>query len=202
MKIFAYLRVSKDTQDTNNQKLTVLEFARSHKLKITDFLEVSFSSRKSTKERKIDFLLQQLNDGDTLIVSELSRMGRSVGEIITTIDCLVKKQIKFFAIKEGIKLNGSIKDIQSKVIITLFSLFAEIERDLISLRTREALFAAKACGKQLGRPKGSLGQSKLDGKEQQIKEFLSLGVSKSSIAKITGVDRSTLHHFIVSRQLS
>ncbi|KAF0139102.1 MAG: resolvase-like protein [Stygiobacter sp.] len=202
MKIFAYLRVSKDTQDTNNQKLAVLEFARSQKLKISHFLEVSFSSRKSTKERKIDDLLQQLNDGDTLIVSELSRMGRSVGEIISTIDCLVKKQVKFFAIKEGIKLNGSIKDIQSKVMITLFSLFAEIERDLISLRTREALAAAKACGKQLGRPKGSLGKSKLDGKEQQIKGFLALKISKSSIAKLTGVDRSTLHHFILSRNLS
>jgi len=113
-----------------------------------------------------------------------------------------KKQVKFFAIKETIKLNGSIKDIQSKVMITLFSLFAEIERDLISLRTREALAAAKACGKQLGRPKGSLGKSKLDGKEQQIKDFLSLKISKSSIAKLTGFDRSTLHHFIVSRHLS
>lgn len=87
-------------------------------------------------------------------------------------------------------------------MITLFSLFAEIERDLISLRTREALAAAKACGKQLGRPKGSLGKSKLDGKEQQIKDFLSLKISKSSIAKLTGFDRSTLHHFIVSRHLS
>ena len=135
-----------------------------------------------------------------LIVSELSRMGRSVGEIITIVDMLVKRKIRFIAVKEGIRLNGS-QDMQTKVMVTMFSLFAEIERDLISMRTKEGLAAAKASGKKLGRPEGVLGKSKLDGKEDEIRKFLALGVSKASIAKITGVDRSTLYNFISSRRL-
>ena len=158
------------------------------------------SSRRSTSERKIDALLEQLEDGDTLTVSELSRMGRSVSEIITTVDTLVKKKIRFLAVKEGIRLNGA-QDLQTKVTVTMFGLFAEIERDLISIRTKEALAAARASGTQLGRSKGSKGKSKLDGREDEIRQLLSLEVSKSSIAKITGVDRSTLHHFIRSREL-
>jgi DNA invertase Pin-like site-specific DNA recombinase len=127
-------------------------------------------------------------------------MGRSVGEIITTIDTLVKRQIRFIAIKEGICLNGK-QDLQTKVMVTLFGLFAEIERDLISLRTKEALAAVRASGKKLGRPRGRRGKSKLDGREEEIANLLSLDVSKSSIAKITSVDRATLCHFIRSRGL-
>lgn len=127
-------------------------------------------------------------------------MGRSVGEIITTCDTFIRANINFIAVKEGIHLCGE-ADLQTKVMITLFGLFAEMERELISLRTREALAAAKQGGKKLGRPLGSLGQSKLSGREDQIKHLLKLGVSKVSIAKITGVSRSTLIHFIQSRGL-
>ena len=100
------------------------------------------------------------------------------------------------AIQEGIRLEGR-QDLQTKMMVTLFELFAEIERELISLRTKEAL----AAGKRLGRPPGRLGQSKLDGKEADIRRLLGLHVSKASIAKITGVDRSTLYHFMRSRHL-
>ena len=113
-------------------------------------------------------------------------MGRSVGEIITTLDTLVRKNIRFLAVKEGIRISGE-TDLQTKVMVTMFGLFAEMERELISQRTREALAVAKAKGKKLGRPKGSLGRSKLDGKEEEIKKLLALSVSKASIAKITGV---------------
>jgi DNA invertase Pin-like site-specific DNA recombinase len=198
MKTLAYLRVSKDTQDVKNQKLAILEFAQREKIEIHHFIELSVSSRKSTKERKIDQLLEQLSLGDTLIVSELSRMGRSVGEIITTVDKLFKKNIRFMAIKEGIRLNGE-QSLQTKVMITMFSLFAEIERELISMRTKEALAKAKAEGKKLGRPKGALGKSKLDSRKEEVEKLLNLKVSKASIAKITGVDRSTLYNFIKSR---
>ncbi len=198
MKTLAYLRVSKDTQDVKNQKLAILEFAHKEKIEIHHFVELSVSSRKSTKERKIDQLLEQLSFGDSLIVSELSRMGRSVGEIITTVDTLVQKNICFIAIKEGIRLNGK-QSLQTKVMITMFSLFAEIERELISMRTREALAKAKAEGKKLGRPKGALGKSKLDSKKEEVRRLLELKVSKASIAKIMAVDRSTLYNFIESR---
>jgi DNA invertase Pin-like site-specific DNA recombinase len=200
MPILAYLRVSKDTQDVNHQRLAILEFARRERFTVDEFLEVSVSSRRSLKERKVDLLLAHLAPGDILIVSELSRLGRSVGEIITTVDTLVKQQIQLLAIKEGIRLNGA-QDLHTRVMVTLFSLFAEIERELIAMRTKEALAAAKAAGKRLGRPRGAHGRSKLDGKEAQIKELLALHVSKASIAKITGVDRATLYHFIRSRRL-
>ncbi len=204
MKTVAYLRVSKDTQDVEHQRLAVLQFAQRERIQVDRFMEVTASSRKSAKERKIDILLEQLCEGDTLIVSELSRMGRSVGEIITIVDTLVKKQIRFMAVKEGIRLNGSqgCEDIQTKVMITLFGLFSEIERKLISMRTREALAAAKAAGKKLGRPKGMLGKSKLDTRKAEIMQLLALGVPKTAIAKITGVDRATLYHFIKSRGLT
>jgi DNA invertase Pin-like site-specific DNA recombinase len=106
MKTVAYIRVSKNDQDVNHQKLAILEFAQRQKLSIDNFISVQSSSRKSTKERKIDQLLGLLEPGDALIVSELSRIGRSVGEIITTIDTLVRTNIGFIAVKEGISLSG------------------------------------------------------------------------------------------------
>ena len=175
MKTLAYLRVSKDSQDVTHQRLAVLEFARREKREIDDFMELRVSSRRSPKERQLDVLLTRLEPGDTLIVSELSRMGRSVGEIITLVDTLMKQHIQVVAIKEGIRLEGR-QDLQTKVMVTLFGLFAEIERELISLRTKEALAAARAAGKRLGRPPGRLGQSKLDGKEADIRRLLGLHV--------------------------
>jgi len=200
MGTIGYLRVSKDTQDVQNQKLAILDFAQKEGISVDDFIEIIISSRRSTKDRRIDELLERLQEGDTLIVSELSRIGRSVGEIITTVDELVNKKIRFIAIKEGIRLNGR-QDLQTKVMVTMFGLFAEIERELISLRTKEGLAAARARGKQLGRPKGILGKSKLDGREEEIRLFLEKGVSKTAIAKITEVDKSTLYHFIKSRKV-
>ena len=200
MKTIAYLRVSKDSQDVGNQRLAILEFARQEKFEVSAFMELSVSSRRSPKARQIDLLMAQLEPGDTLVVSELSRMGRSVGEVITTVDALLKQRVRFLAIKEGIRLAGK-QDLHSKVMVTLFGLFAEIERELISMRTKEGLAAARASGKRLGRPKGRLGQSRLNGKEDEIQRLLDLKVSKASIAKITGVDRSTLYHFMRSRHL-
>jgi DNA invertase Pin-like site-specific DNA recombinase len=183
MKTIAYLRVSQDSQDVRNQRLAILEFARQEQLTLTDFMALSVSSRRSPKERQIDALLARLEAGDTLVVSEGSRMGRSVGEIMTVIDALVKQKVRFLAIKEGIRLEGQPNG-QRKVLVTLFSLFADIERELSALR-----------------PKGKLGWSKLTGKEEEIQKLLQLKVSKASIAKITGVDRSTLAHFLRSRHL-
>jgi DNA invertase Pin-like site-specific DNA recombinase len=138
--------------------------------------------------------------GDLIVVSELSRIFRSVGQIIKIVDELIKNKIRLIAIKENIHLNGK-QDIQSKMMVTLFGLFAEIERDFISERTCEGLNAARAKGRILGRPKGSRGLSRLDGKESEIHEFLEMKTSKSSIAKILDVSRSTLLHFIKSRKL-
>jgi len=139
--------------------------------------------------------------GDLLPVGELSRLGRSVGQIIPIVDDLVKNQIRLVAIKEDIRLDGQ-QDIQSKVMVTLFGLFAEIERDLISERTREGLAAAKAKGHLAGRPaEGFARPVPARWQGSGIKMLLGKQVSKASIAKIMDVSRSTLLHFIRSRAL-
>jgi DNA invertase Pin-like site-specific DNA recombinase len=180
-QVIAYLRVSTSMQDINSQKLELHEYARRNDIKINKFIEVKSSSRKSNKDRKIDELLENLHSGDLLLVSELSRLGRSVGQIIKIVDELIKKQIRFIAVKESIKINGN-QNIQTKTMITMFGLFAEIERDLISERTKQGLLAAKQKGKLLGRPKGS-GQSKLDQFKPEIEALLKNGSSKTFIAK-------------------
>ena len=155
----------------------------------------------AVRHRRLDELIGALKRGDRLVVSELSRLGRSLGQVVAVLDGLVKAGVAFIAIKENIRVEGK-QDIQTKVMTTLFALFAEVERDLISERTREGLAKARASGKKLGRPKGSLGVSRLDGKEDEIRQFIDLGVSKSAIARITGVSRQNLYHFIRTRGIA
>lgn len=202
MKTIGYLRVSTTEQDTDNQKLEILEYGRKNKIVIDDFVSIMISSRKDTKSRRIDELMELLTQGDTLIVAELSRLGRSVGQVATMVDHLIENKIKFIAIKENINLTGDgKKDIQTTVIVSMFSLFAEIERQLISERTKAGLAAARARGKVLGRPKGSTGKTKLDGKENFIKNELKYGVPKTVIARKLGVSRGCLVSFIKVRKL-
>jgi len=198
--VLAYLRVSTSKQDLQNQRLEILEYARRHDLKVSEFMEIEISSRKSTKQRRIDELLSTLKPNDTLIVAELSRLGRSVGQIITIVDELIKNSIRLIAIKERIDIDGG-QDIQTKVMITMFSLFAEIERMLISERTRQGLACARAKGKKLGRPKGSIGESILNGKDDFIREEMKYGTPKSVIARKLGVGRTTLINYIKTRKL-
>jgi DNA invertase Pin-like site-specific DNA recombinase len=179
-KTLAYLRISTEQQDLNSQKLELHEYAHKNKLKIDEFIETEISSKKSLAQRKIDFLLDKLERGDLLLVSELSRFGRSTGQVIQIIDSLIKNGVRFIAVKEAIKVDGK-QDIQTKTMITLFGLFAEIERDLISERTKQGLIAAKKKG-ILGRPIGS-GKSKLDQSKLEIEALLKNGSSKTFIAK-------------------
>ena len=200
MAAWGYVRVSTDQQRTETQKLAILEYANKQNEKIDNWVEVKASSRKSSTERRIDELLEKLQKGDRLIVAELSRLGRTVGQIAMLIDELLNNKVRIICLKENINLNGK-KDLQTKVMITMFSLFAEIERDLISERTKEGLARARAEGKLLGRPKGKLGKSKLDGKEKEIQDYLLKGVNKANIAKIYGVSWPTLDNFIKTRKL-
>ncbi len=180
-QVVAYLRISTGQQDLDSQKLELHEYALRHDLRINEFVEVESSSRKSTQVRKIDELLEHLQEGDLLLVSELSRLGRSVGQVIQIVDMLIKKQVRFVAVKESIQINGK-QDIQTKTMVTLFGLFAEIERDLISERTKQGLLLAKKKGKLLGRPKGS-GKSRLDPLKPEIEALLKNGSSKTFVAK-------------------
>jgi DNA invertase Pin-like site-specific DNA recombinase len=201
MKTVAYLRVSTGSQDLANQKLAVLEYARQKRFAVDRFIEAQASSRKGRDQRRIEELLGSLTTGDRLVVSELSRLGRSLGQVIQIVEELVKRKVRFTAIKEGIRFEGK-QDLQTKVMIALFGLFAEVERDLISERTKEGLAAARARGRLLGRPKGSLGASKLDGKEGEIRKLLEKDVSKRSLAKIMDVSTTNLRHFIRTRELA
>jgi len=201
MATVGYIRVSTDKQNYDGQKLSILNFVNDHlKGGVNEWIEVKASTRKSAEKRKLDELKETLNKGDTLIVAELSRLGRSVGQIAILVDGLVSDGIRVICIKEGMELNGK-RDMKSKVILTMFSLMAEIERDLVSERTKEGLRRARAEGKLLGRPKGTT-SSKLDGREGEIRGYLAKGVNLANVARIYGVSWSTMKHFILSRGLA
>ena len=166
-----------------------------------EFISVEISSRKTTKERRIDELVGKLSPGDTLIVSELSRIGRSIAEVIVLVNGLVERKIRLVAIKQNLDIKDN-HDMTSKVIVTIFSLLAELERDLISSRTKAALAVIKSSGKKLGRPQGSLSKSRLDGHEDEIKRLIIKKISKSAIARILNVHRGTLIKFLESRNIA
>jgi len=183
-KIIAYLRASTDKQDLNNQKLEIFEYARKNQLEVHDFIQITISSTRNSKDRRIDEVVTALNPLDTLIVTELSRLGRSTAQVIALVNELTKKQVRIIAIKQNLDIKQH--DMNSKIITTLFSLFAELERDLISLRTKEALASKKLQGIQLGKPKGTIQKSKFDKDVPKIKELLALGLSVRKIATFLG----------------
>jgi len=183
-KTIAYLRASTDKQDLSHQKLEILEFARRQGLHVDEYVEITISSRKTSKQRRIDELMQMLNETDVLIVTELSRLGRSTAEVIAIVNALVERNIRLIMIKQNLDIHR--QDMNSKIMITLFSLFAELERDLISHRTKEALAAKKTQGQLLGKPKGTLQKSKFDNEVGRIEELLGHGLSVRKIAKLLG----------------
>ena len=200
-KNIAYIRASTDKQDVNNQRLEILEWGRKNDLKIDDFVSVTISSRKSSKKRRIDEVLQMLTDSDTLVVTELSRLGLSTAEVIALGNELVGRSIRVIVIKQNLDILGE-HDMTSKIIITIFSLMAELERDLLSLRTKEALAVKKREGVTLGKPKGTIQKSKFDRDLTRIRELLSYGVSVRKIAEILGyTNHLALNTYINKRKL-
>lgn len=178
-KTVAYLRVSTADQNTEKNKGEILFFANEKKFGNVSFVEETASGKKSWKEREIKKIIDELDEGDRLIVPELSRLGRSMLEIMEILSIVNGKGIHIYAIKGKWKLDGSI---QSKVLAMAFAMASEIERDLISSRTKEALKARKAAGVKLGRRKGP-GKSKLDKHKEEIIALLKTGSSKTYLAK-------------------
>jgi DNA invertase Pin-like site-specific DNA recombinase len=178
-KTVAYLRVSTIEQDIEKNKADILTFANDKDFGKVEFIEEKVSGTKSWKDRKIKTVIDGLEDGDRLIVPELSRLGRSMLEIMEMLSIAKDKGIYIYALKGGWELNGSI---QSKVMAMAFSIAAEIERDLISQRTKEALKARKAQGVILGRPRGP-GKSKLDEFKEEIIALLRNGSTKAHVAR-------------------
>ncbi|MFI3306659.1 MAG: master DNA invertase Mpi family serine-type recombinase [Rikenellaceae bacterium] len=192
--IYGYIRVSTDKQTTENQRFEIENFTKDRDVIVDEWIEETISGTKHIKERKFGELLDKMVKEDILIVTELSRMGRNLMQIMSILHTCMEKNIKVFTIKERYELGNNIN---SKVLAFAFGLSAEIERNLISQRTKEALARKKAEGVILGRPKGSKSKHhKLSGREAEIKGLLAKQVSKSAIARILGVHRLTVAEFI------
>ena len=196
-KTVGYLRVSTIDQDTEKNKNEILKLANNKDFGKVEWVEEKASGKISWKQRKIKKVIDDLNEGDRLIVPELSRLGRSMLEIMEMLSIAKQKGIYIFAVKGGWELNGSI---QSKVMAMAFSIAAEIEHDLISKRTKEALKARKAQGVILGRPRGA-GKSKLDKHREEIVALLKNGSTKKYVAKKYGTSSPNLINWLKKNKI-
>ena len=193
MATIGFLRVSTLDQDTEKNKLDILQFANSHKLGNVEFIEEKVSGTKDYKKRKLGAILGTMHKGDTLIVPELSRIARSTIQILEVIQLTQDKGITLYSLKENFcNMDNSIA---STVTKTIFALVAQIERELISLRTREALHARQVAGVKLGRPSGK-GKSRLDEHTDDILRLIALKVPKTIIAKQYGCSIGNLYNFL------
>ena len=196
-RTIAYIRVSTSGQDTEKNKADILMLANEKNLGLVGFVEEKASGKKSWKERKIAEIIDDLGENDRLVVPELFRLGRSRLEIMEILSIAKQKGIRIYAVKGAWELNGSI---QSKVMAMAFSIAAEIERDLISARTKEALKARKAAGVKLGRPRGP-GKSKLDPHRDEIVALLKNGSTKAHVAKKYATTRPNLYNWLRKNRL-
>ena len=197
--IFSYIRVSSDTQTIKHQQDEIKRYCSLNNFTIDETIEIEISSRKDMRARKIDYLLNKLNKNDIVIVTELSRLGRNTGEVINLIDLIVSNGVELRILKQNLIIKES--DPMQKMMVTILSMFAEFERDMISQRTKEALKGLKDKGIKLGKPKGVVQQSKFDKDKDKIIELLDLGLSYQKIVeKHLGYgSASTLHTYVKKR---
>lgn len=196
---YGYIRVSSDKQTVENQRFEIQNFARANNLTIDGWIEETISGTKNYDKRELGKLLKKVKKDDLIICAELSRLGRNLFMIMEILNICMTKECKVWTIKDNYRLG---EDIQSKVLAFAFGLSAEIERNLSSQRTKEALARKKSEGVVLGRPTGSKSSHvKLSGKEETIRVLRQQNVSKSEIARIFGVHRMTVDSFIKSNNL-
>lgn len=198
--IYGYIRVSTDRQTVENQRFEINEFCKKQNIFIDKWIEETISGTKEVENRKLGKLLNKMKKEDVLICSELSRLGRSLLMIMGILNQCMQNEVQVWTIKDNYRLGN---DISSKVLAFAFGLSAEIERNLISQRTKEALARKKAEGVILGRPIGSKSaKTKLTGKENKIKGLLNKKVSYSAISRILNVHRLTVTNFIKDNDLN
>ena len=198
--IYGYIRVSTDKQTTENQRFEILKFADERQLHVDRWIEETISATKKLSDRKLGALIERMREEDILIVTEVSRLGRSILEVMSILHTLMEKDVKVFTTKERYELGNNIS---SKVLAFAFSLSAEIERSMISSRTKEALARKKSEGKRLGRPKGKLSSvTKLTGKDDLIREYLQKKIPQTVIARLLNVNRLTVRNYIITRKLN
>ena len=194
--VYGYIRVSTDHQTTENQRFEIKKFCEKQDLSVDVWIEETISATKDLNKRKLGRLIKRIQKDDLIIASELSRLGRNLLQIMSILHHCMDIGAKIWTIKDNYRLGA---DITSKVLAFAFGLSAEIERNLISQRTKEALARVKAEGKMIGRPKGSANLSKLEGREKYILQRLTDGRSKSEIARRLHVHRDTLNSFITHK---
>ena len=193
---YGYVRVSSDKQTIENQRFEINKFCKKRNLIIDGWIEETISGTKNYDKRKLGELLNIVQKDDLIICAELSRLGRNLFMIMEILHICMNKECKVWTIKDNYRLGD---DIQSKVLAFAFGLSAEIERNLISQRTKEALALRKAQGVHIGRIQGSHNSKvKLSGYEEIIQELLAMGLSKAEISRILNVDRTTLWRFLKS----
>ena len=193
---YGYIRVSSDKQTVENQRFEIKNFCKRQNMKVDGWIEETISGTKNYSKRRLGVLLKKVTKGDMIICSELSRLGRSLFMIMDILNICMNKECQVWTIKDNYRLGD---DISSKVLAFAFGLSAEIERNLISQRTREALARKKAEGVVLGRPKGrktAPEKHKLYPKRELIRGLLAEKVSKRQIAILLKVDRGTLNRFL------
>lgn len=197
--IYGYIRVSTDKQTVENQRFEIENYCKERGIKIYAWIEETISGTKKVDERKLGKLLNKLKKDDILICAELSRLGRNMFMIMSILNYCMEREIKVWTIKDNYRLGD---DLTSKVLAFAFGLSAEIERNLISQRTKEALAKRRADGIILGRPKGRKSSYyKLTGHEKEISNLLSKKIAKVKIARILGVHRNTLNTFIKANKI-
>jgi DNA invertase Pin-like site-specific DNA recombinase len=191
---YGYIRVSTDRQTVENQRFEINHFVEKNELIIDKWIEETISGSKQVEDRKLGKLLKKMKKGDVMVCSELSRLGRNLLMIMGILNECMNRNIQVWTIKDNYRLGS---DISSKVLAFAFGLSAEIERNLISQRTKEALARKKAEGVILGRPKGRKSiKTKLTGQERRVKELRDKKVSYSAIGRILGVHRLTVSSFV------
>ncbi|MBR1782794.1 MAG: master DNA invertase Mpi family serine-type recombinase [Bacteroidales bacterium] len=191
--IYGYIRVSTDHQTTLNQEFEITRFCRGKSMEISGWIRETISGTQAYDKRALGKLLRRVGKGDLIICTEISRLGRKLYMIMEILSTCMNKGCQVWTVKEGYRLGD---DIQSKVLAFAFGLSAEIERRLISARTREALARRKAEGKRVGRPEGSKSKVRLlDERKEEILAWLAQGESKAAIARRLGVSRGTFYQW-------
>lgn len=198
MANYAYLRVSTDAQDVDNQKHGILEYANQNGISGLKFVEDTVSGKKKWRARKLGSLLDTLVAKDVIVFAEVSRMARSTLQVLEILEFCTERDIHVYIAKQKMTLDGSM---QSRITATVLGLAAEIEREFISLRTREALAARKASGMTLGRPKGTAVHSKLDKHRKAIESYLDKKLSVRSIGKLIDEPPTTINDYIKRHKL-
>jgi DNA invertase Pin-like site-specific DNA recombinase len=200
MTTYAYLGVSTDQQDVDNQRYGLFLYANTHGLGPLQFVEDTASGRLAWRDRAVGRLLTEtVHAGDAVLFAEISRMARSTLQVLEMLEHCMRQGVSVHIAKQQLVLDGSI---QSRITATVLGLAAEIEREMISLRTTEALAKRKAAGLPLGRPRGTLAaRRKLDAREGEIRSYLAKGISKRSIARLVDCAPSTLYDWLARRNL-